>query len=76
MKDHKHQKSYGQWAGNPKGNPPDTARCAEEIRPAGQWQFSQCSRKCGYGPNGVYCKQHAKRFTPMEYPVKDSGKGE
>ena len=49
---------YNQWAGNPKGIPEDTTRCIAEV-----WDgflSYQCSRKRGYGPNGEYCKQHAK----------------
>lgn len=28
---------------------------------------SQCSRRRGYGPDGAYCGQHAKKFCPIEY---------
>ncbi len=41
--------------------PEDTTRCIKEI-----WNFSgpidyrQCSRKRGYGKEGLYCKQHGK----------------
>jgi len=50
---------YGVWAGNPKGWPEDAARCITEVSDG--WHFSQCGRKRGHGPDGLYCKQHAKR---------------
>ena len=66
MTEHKHKLTYGQWAGNPKGDPANLTRCAEEVFvgliPA------QCSRKCGHGPNWVYCKNHAKRFQQEPAP--------
>lgn len=49
---------YGRWAGNPKGVPENTEKCAANI-----WidmRSFQCDRKRGFGPNGLYCKQHAK----------------
>lgn len=53
---------YGEWAGNPKGNPYREGNCAEEAysndRSA---RFYQCTRKNGHGPAGLYCKQHAKK---------------
>lgn len=52
---------YGDWAGNPQGNPPDYERCAEEVWPDFGMIPYQCSRKRGHGPVGAYCKQHAKR---------------
>lgn len=45
----------------------DPKRCIAEVplQPGG-WHWIQCSRKRGYGEDGLYCKQHAKR-----YPVKE-----
>jgi hypothetical protein len=51
-------KSYGAWTGNPKGNPEDPDRCVESVSDG--YLFYQCKRKRGYGPGGLYCKQHAK----------------
>ena len=49
---------YGAWAGNPRGHGYITNICAYEIR---QGHISaQCGRGNGHGPNGLYCKQHAK----------------
>lgn len=37
----------------------DPARCAESVRDQGRWPpYHQCERKPGYGPDGLYCKQH------------------
>lgn len=52
-------RTYGQWAGNPKGKREDKTRCIVEV-----WDNyigHQCSRKRGYGIDGLYCKQHAKQ---------------
>jgi len=54
-------KRYGQWAGQPKGVPEDKTRCIQTVWPqSGSWADYQCRRKRGYGPDGLYCKQHAK----------------
>jgi hypothetical protein len=56
------QVRYGQWPGNPKGVPMDTARCIENVFPKHGFPIPhQCNRKRGYGTGGLYCKQHAKR---------------
>lgn len=60
----KEKRTYGQWAGNPKGTSEDSNRCVQSVISA--WDQScgyfsqQCSRKRGHGPDGEYCKQHAK----------------
>ena len=52
---------YGQWTGNPSGNAEDPERCIKEVWPTnGSWTAYQCFRKRGHGPDGLYCKQHAK----------------
>lgn len=58
------ERRYGQWAGNEKGTPEDLTRCVVEVWSKGAFRSRQCSRKRGYGPGGLYCKQHAK--TAME----------
>lgn len=50
---------YGQWAGCPKGVAEDVSRCIESIHD--NYLFHQCARKRGFGKDGLYCKQHAKR---------------
>lgn len=55
------QYKYGAGAGNPNGRPYDPARCAELVSPpgrAGIFLRAQCSRKPGYGPEGIFCKLH------------------
>ena len=38
-------------------------KCAAAVSDGrGTVTFSQCSRKPGHGPGGLYCKQHAKRL--------------
>ena len=50
---------YGEWAGNPKGNPYYPARCAYEVFPSRGISY-QCLRKPGHGPKDLFCKQHGK----------------
>ena len=38
-------------------------RCIARVADDTGFHFFQCRRKRGYGPNGNYCKQHAKKFT-------------
>lgn len=49
---------YGQWAGNPKGTPEDPRRCISLVYSGRAMTSAQCSRKRGFGPGGLYCKQH------------------
>lgn len=58
------QYRYGQWAGAPKGQEYVPGRCAAEISHG--WLASQCSRKAGKGPDGLYCGIHAKKVTNRE----------
>jgi hypothetical protein len=53
---------YGQWAGNEKGHAFDPGCCAYELYRG--WLPSQCSRKPGTGPGGIFCAQHAKKAGP------------
>lgn len=54
-------KRYGSWAGDPKGNPENPERCIKEVWPrSGSWTPYQCTRPRGHGPDGLYCRQHAK----------------
>jgi hypothetical protein len=56
IKDHR----FGRWSGNPKGNKYVHGYCAQEVESRGTWVPHQCSRKNGYGPGALYCKQHGK----------------
>jgi len=53
------ERRYGAWGGCPMGHREDLTCCIEEV-----WRTGiphQCSRKRGHGPDGLYCKQHAKK---------------
>ena len=58
----KGERRYNRWAGNPKGNAEDKARCAAEVFERSGWHFYQCLRKRGHGPDGEFCKQHASKI--------------
>jgi hypothetical protein len=53
------ERRYGVWGGCPMGQAEDPTSCIEEVWSPGYPQ--QCSRKRGHGPDGLYCKQHAKK---------------
>jgi hypothetical protein len=56
------ERRYGQWAGSPRGHAEDPTRCVEGVWVHFRGMLeSQCGRKRGHGPNGEYCKQHAKK---------------
>jgi hypothetical protein len=58
---------YRNWAGNPGGDRYNPTQCAEEVPDGGRSVlFHQCYRKPGYGPDELYCKQHAKLFSGNE----------
>ena len=40
-----------------------TGLCAYSVW--GGWNSHQCLRKNGYGPSGLYCKQHAKKVEKL-----------
>lgn len=54
------ERRYGQWAGRSKGTREDPTKCIAEVWPSSGWIPYQCTRKRGHGPDGLYCKQHAK----------------
>lgn len=54
------ERRYANWAGNPKGIAEDLDCCVETVYGKGRFVPGQCSRKRGHGPNGEFCKQHAK----------------
>ncbi len=60
------QRRYGVWGGRPQGQAEDPARCIEQVWPSVPcaWIPHQCCRKRGHGPDGLYCKQHAKKHQP------------
>ena len=55
---------YGAWPGKPGGRTEKIADCVEAMPDQSTFNgmvTKQCSRKRGHGPDGLYCKQHAKR---------------
>ncbi len=54
------ERRYDESSINSKGIPEDKTRCVEAVWDDTGWHSFQCKRKRGYGPNGEYCKQHAK----------------
>lgn len=53
------QTRYGAWAGVPNGASYVPTRCAADV-----WSDMlghQCLRRPGHGPEGLFCKMHAKR---------------
>ena len=68
---------YGRWAGNPKGHRVDTTCCIVEVMDNTSLLFHQCLRKRGYGYNGLFCKQHSKKYASDEsisIPKDEEGK--
>jgi hypothetical protein len=54
---------YRVWAGNPDGRKEDVSRCVCSVSEGGRSVLSsQCMRKRGHGPDGLYCKQHASKI--------------
>ena len=53
---------YGQSALNERGDAEDPTRCVDEVwnGPRGMTS-SQCRRRRGHGPDGEWCRQHAKQ---------------
>lgn len=41
-------------------------KCAEMVWQRASWSSSPCSRKAGYGEDGKYCKQHARKHPPSD----------
>jgi hypothetical protein len=66
------QRRYGTWAGKPDGHPEDLARCIESVYVHGRYVPAQCSRNRGHGPDGEFCKQHAKTHFPFTSPEHPS----
>lgn len=52
---------YGCWAGYPEGTRENKEHCIAEVYGWPSHISYQCQRKRGHGPNGEFCKQHAKK---------------
>ena len=56
------ERRYGRSVGRPGGAPENPEQCIESVyHNVGFGRLYQCSRKRGHGPEGLYCKQHAKK---------------
>lgn len=55
------KRRYGVWAGDKVGRIEDPTRCIARVMPWPGYVSAQCSRKRGHGPDGEFCKQHAKK---------------
>lgn len=54
---------YSEWSGNPNGTPEDITRCVAEVYHRNSFgRRPQCHKLRGFGPNGEYCKIHAKKL--------------
>jgi hypothetical protein len=51
--------------GNNNNIPWNCDYCAFEV--AGHFTFHQCSRKPGYGPDNLFCRQHAEIIRVKNY---------
>ncbi len=59
MNNEKYQASYGRiWT----KYATDYDKCCVEVSDSPGWNWHQCSRKRGHGPDSAYCKQHAKKL--------------
>lgn len=57
---------YRRWAGNPRGDKEDKARCIASVSDGGRSVLlHQCNRKRGHGPNGDFCTQHANKLAAL-----------
>ena len=61
-------RTYGAWAGSPKGEQEDVSRCVEGVFSG--FTHYQCRRKRGHGKNGLYCKQHDPERIEAEVDAK------
>lgn len=65
---------YGQWAGDPNGIAENPNQCIVEVGGRDRWiNFYQCNRKRGFGKDGLFCKQHAKKIETGWKPLIPKG---
>lgn len=60
------EQRYGRSTAHPSGARYREGYCLVEITSKNRWNSRQCSRKNGFGPGGLYCKQHAKWIEKWE----------
>lgn len=69
------KRRYGKWAGNLKGWLEDEECCIARVYDSEDWINHQCRRARGHGKDGLYCKQHAKKYPngdPCMHMVEES----
>ena len=60
-------RAYGRNDGLHRPTPYKPDRCAYEVsEPPHYLSSHQCTRKPGHGPDGLFCKQHARVVTRRE----------
>ena len=59
------KRRYACWSGQPNGVPERMEKCIVQVHGTGMRGMigRQCDRNRGHGPNGEYCKQHAKQVS-------------
>ena len=58
---------YDTWPGNPRGLVEIRTQCVVEVSTNWGLHRYQCARKRGHGPDGLFCKQHAKMVDDGKY---------
>ena len=57
-----------------KGRLEDTFKCICSVSDSRGWYSYQCNRRRGYGPEGLFCKYHAKHEDEiLSYQIKGEG---
>ena len=70
------ERLYDRSALNPKGTPENKNLCIADVMDFSGWHLLQCSRKRGFGLDGLYCKQHAKNHPAPPPKGQDGGNQE
>jgi hypothetical protein len=66
-------KRYGRWVENPEGFIENPINCLYEVYTNNLGDHGhQCSRKRGYGPDGLYCKMHAKKMQERDNDAENA----
>lgn len=60
------KRRYGRWSGLPFGYAENTTACVEAVYVSKQYLSRQCLHKRGYGLDGEFCMQHAKRHPAIK----------
>lgn len=66
------KRRYGCWAGNPDGYPENPLRCVQEVSQEHSYIPAQCRRARGHGPEGEYCRQHARHHLSLSHLIRET----